>query len=83
MSLDRSLARGYGTSLASAAVLSTTAVFIRYLTQTYYLPPLVLALWRNVFTVITLAVVLKLRWPYLLHVKRHHQIGRASCRETV
>lgn len=72
MSLDRSLARGYGTALASAAVLSTTAVFIRYLTQTYYLPPLVLALWRNIFTVATLSLVLKVRWPHLLHVKRQH-----------
>ena len=32
------LTRGYTAALASAAILSTTAVFIRYLTQTYRLP---------------------------------------------
>lgn len=72
MSSNGSITRGYGAALASAAVLSTTAVFIRYLTQTYHLPPLVLALWRNIFTVATLSLVLRLRWPHLLYVKRQH-----------
>lgn len=72
MSSEGSMDRGYGAVLASAAVLSTTAVFIRYLTQTYHLPPLVLALWRNIFTVFTLPLVLKLRWPHLLYIKRQH-----------
>ena len=35
--------RGYGIALISAAVFSTTAIFVRYLTQTYRLPALVLA----------------------------------------
>ncbi len=41
------LTRGYTIALTSAAVLSTTAVFIRYLTQTYELPALILASWRD------------------------------------
>jgi len=41
---DRShLSRGYAIALAAAAILSTTAIFIRHLTQTYHIPALVLA----------------------------------------
>jgi len=50
--------RGYTIALISAAVLSTTAVFISYLTTTYSMPPLVLAFWRDVFTALTLLPVL-------------------------
>ena len=32
------LTRGYTVALISAAILSTTAIFIRYLTQTDHLP---------------------------------------------
>jgi len=60
--------RGYAIALASAAVLSTTAVFIRYLTQTYHLPALVLAFWRDVFVVVTLWIVLGVWQPHLLRV---------------
>jgi drug/metabolite transporter (DMT)-like permease len=49
---------GYGFALAAAVLLSTTAIFIRYLTQTYAIPPLVLAFWRDVFVVLTLVVCL-------------------------
>ena len=47
-------------ALISAAILSTTAIFIRYLTQTYQLPALVLAFWRDVFVILTLLLVLRL-----------------------
>jgi len=60
--------RGYAIALASAAVLSTTAVFIRYLTQTYHLPALVLAFWRDVFVMVTLWIVLGVWQPHLLRV---------------
>lgn len=42
------LTRGY-TVAFFAVILSTTAIFIRYLTQTYHLPALVLACWRDIF----------------------------------
>lgn len=64
------LTRGYTIALVSAAILSTTGIFIRYLTQTYHMPPLVLAFWRDGFVVLTLLPVLGLLRPLLLQVKR-------------
>ncbi len=66
------LTRGYTLALISAAFLSTTAIFIRYLTLTYALPPLVLAFWRDVFVVVTLLPVLGRLYPALLRVERRH-----------
>lgn len=70
--LPTHLARGYTLALVSAAFLSTTAPFIRYLTQTYEIPPLVLALWRNFFVLLTLIPALALLRPALLRVSRPH-----------
>src|SRR5271157_1194564 len=73
MGPDRSLlARGYAIALAAAAVLSTTAIFIRHLTQTYQLPALVLACWRDAFVCITLLPALALLRPRLLQIERRH-----------
>ncbi len=66
------LARGYAIALISAALLSTTAVFIRYLTESYAIPPLVLALWRDLFVVATLVPALGLLRPTLLRLPRRH-----------
>ncbi|MGD0708957.1 MAG: DMT family transporter [Anaerolineaceae bacterium] len=66
------LNRGYLIAFASAVVLSTTAIFIRYLTLTYDIPPLVLAFWRDAFVTATLLAVLGLLNPHLLHVAPHH-----------
>jgi drug/metabolite transporter (DMT)-like permease len=71
-SSSTNLARGYPIAVAAAAFLSTTAIFIRYLTQTYQVPALVLALWRDVFVGITLLPLLGLFHPSLLRVNRHH-----------
>lgn len=60
--------RGYGIALVSAAVFSTTAIFIRHLTQTYHLPPLVLAFWRDGFVVVALWPLLRFVRPGLLRV---------------
>jgi len=46
--------RGYPIALAGTALLATTAVFIRHLTEQYALPPLVLAFWRDLFVLVTL-----------------------------
>ena len=64
--------RGYPIALGAAAVLSTTAIFIRHLTQTYGVPALVLALWRDAFVALTLLPVLWLLRPALLRVERRH-----------
>jgi drug/metabolite transporter (DMT)-like permease len=67
-----SLSRGYVTAIASAAILSTTAIFIRHLTQSYGMPPLVLAFWRDGFVTLTLLCMLGLLRPVLIQVNRHH-----------
>ena len=54
------LTRGYTIALISAVFLSTTAIFIRYLTQTYHLPALILAFWRDFFVFLTLLPILAL-----------------------
>jgi drug/metabolite transporter (DMT)-like permease len=67
-----SAARGYPIAVAAAAILSTTAIFIRYLTSSYHLPALVLAFWRDGFVMLTLLVVLRLLRPGLLYAGRRH-----------
>jgi drug/metabolite transporter (DMT)-like permease len=66
------LSRGYIIALISAIILSTTAIFIRYLTETYQIPPLVLAFLRDGFVVLTLLPILGLTRAQLLQVERHH-----------
>lgn len=58
--------RGYIVALLASLALSTTAVFIRYLTETYRLPALVLAFWRAVFVTLTVLVFLWLAKRQLL-----------------
>ena len=65
-----SLARGYAAALGAAAVLSTTAIFIRHLTVTYQIPALVLAFWRDLFVVATLVPILAIARPKLLRVSQ-------------
>ncbi len=64
--------RGYSIALAGSVVLSTTGIFIRYLTQTYQLPSLILAFWREVFVVGSLFLMLAFWRPVLLRVNRRH-----------
>jgi drug/metabolite transporter (DMT)-like permease len=66
------LARGYPLALTSAAILATTAIFIRHLTLVYQIPALVLAFWRDGFVALTLLVVLSLVKPDLLRLGRQH-----------
>jgi drug/metabolite transporter (DMT)-like permease len=66
------LARGYPIALVSAAVLSTTAVLIRYLTHNYQIPALVLAYWRDLIVALTLLIALGLIRPACLRVSRVH-----------
>jgi drug/metabolite transporter (DMT)-like permease len=64
------LTRGYSLALFSAVILSTTAIFIRYLTQTTHLPALVLAFWREVFVALSMLVALGVLRPAMLQVDR-------------
>jgi drug/metabolite transporter (DMT)-like permease len=52
--------RGYLIALVGTAIWSTTAIFIRYLTTHYALPPLVLAFWRDLFVAAGLAAAIAL-----------------------
>lgn len=69
MTKSHDLARGYTLALLSAVILSTTAIFIRHLTETYRLPALVLAFWRAGLAALTLGLALGLFRPSLLRVK--------------
>jgi drug/metabolite transporter (DMT)-like permease len=64
------LARGYAIAILSAIILSTTAIFIRYLTQAYQLPALILAFWRELFVALALLLVLILVRPNLIKIKK-------------
>ena len=66
------LTRGYTVAFISAVILSTTAIFIRFLTQNYHLPALVLAVWREIIVALTMLVILGLFKPALLRVERTH-----------
>jgi drug/metabolite transporter (DMT)-like permease len=66
------LTRGYLMAVLAAIFLSTTAIFIRYLTVTYQMPALVLAFWRDVFVVVALVPALAIIRPALLKVGRQH-----------
>jgi len=62
--------KGYGTALVGTILWSTAAVFIRYLTVEYEMPPLVLAFWREVGVALGLVTAILLVKPRLLHVSR-------------
>ena len=66
------LTRGYTLAFFSAVILSTTAIFIRYLTQTTHLPALVLAGWRDIFVSLSLLIALGVLHPALLRVERKY-----------
>jgi drug/metabolite transporter (DMT)-like permease len=80
ISLPQSKTRspGYILTLISALLLSTTAVFIRYLTENYQIPALILAFWRDFFVVFTLVPVILLVKPKLIRIERKH-LGYLAC----
>jgi drug/metabolite transporter (DMT)-like permease len=66
------LSCGYLFAFISSAFLSTTAIFIRHLSQTYHVPSLVVAFWRDAFAVLTLLTILGFVQPRLLRMDRCH-----------
>jgi drug/metabolite transporter (DMT)-like permease len=63
------LTRGYLICLAATLALAFTGIFIRYLSLTYQVPPLVLAFWRDVFVTLILLLILLVWRPALLRVR--------------
>ena len=66
------LTKGYLIAVIGTVIWSFTAVFIRYLTETYHLPPLVLAFWRDLVVCGALSLVFVTFKPALLRVDRRH-----------
>jgi drug/metabolite transporter (DMT)-like permease len=63
-------ARGYLICLTATVFWSTTGVLIRYLTETFNLPSLVLAFWRDLFVALALLMMLGLFLPARLPAGR-------------
>jgi drug/metabolite transporter (DMT)-like permease len=63
--------RGYLFAFLSAVILSTTGIMIRYLTQNYALPALVLAFWRDLFVILPLGLILLIFRPKFLKIPLH------------
>lgn len=63
--------RGYLFAFLSAAILSTTGILIRYLTQTYAIPALILAFWRDIFVIVPLGLILLIARPRLFKFSLH------------
>ncbi|MCC6956012.1 MAG: DMT family transporter [Anaerolineales bacterium] len=61
--------RGYLICIIATVLWSSTAVFIRYLTVNYQMPPLVLAFWRDLFLTLVLGVVFAIMNPIRLVLK--------------
>lgn len=68
--IKSSTTKGYYIALLCSVILSTTGVFIRYLTEHYNMPPLVIAFWRDAFTAIVVLAALLLIRPTLIRVRR-------------
>ncbi len=66
------ITKGYLTCLFATTMWATTAIFIRYLTETYQLPAMVLAFWRDAFVTSALALVFFLFRRDFLRVERNH-----------
>lgn len=64
--------RGYLAAFGATLFLATTAIFIHYLTLNFQLPALVLTFWRELFTALSLFLILRARRPALLHVPPGH-----------
>jgi drug/metabolite transporter (DMT)-like permease len=64
------LSRGYLICIIATILWSSTAIFIRYLTVNYQMPPLVLAFWRDLFLAAVLGTAFAIFSPIRLHLKR-------------
>ena len=64
------LTQGYLICLLGTFLWSFTAIFIRYLTEVYQLPALVLAFWRDLFVFLALAGVFAVFSPARLRIGR-------------
>lgn len=66
------LSKGYMICLVATVVWASTGIFIRYLTETYHIPALALAFWRDLFAGSGVALALLVLKPALLRLERQH-----------
>jgi drug/metabolite transporter (DMT)-like permease len=66
------LTQGYLICILGTCIWSLTAIFIRFLTERYDLPPLVLAFWRDLIVFLGLGLVLAVFARRRLFVDRRH-----------
>lgn len=66
------LSRGYAIALTATVFWSFTAIFISYLSKTFFLPSLVLAFWRDLFLAAGLAFGLLVLSRKRLYLNRIH-----------
>ena len=66
------LTKGYAICITGTVLWSSTAVFIRYLTENFHLPPLVLAFWRDLILAIALVAAFALFKPARLKIERRN-----------
>lgn len=66
------LSRGYIICLVGVTFWSTTGILIRYLTENFQMPALVLAFWRDLFVAAALLVALRLAGRQLFEPVRSH-----------
>lgn len=67
---QQQLNKGFLVALGSAVVLSFTAILIRMISETYQLPALVLAFWREIFVSFSMLPILAIAKPELLRLKK-------------
>jgi drug/metabolite transporter (DMT)-like permease len=66
------LSRGYVICVLATFLWASTGVLIRYLTETFALPPLVLAFWRDAMLSLALLGLFALARPRLLQIGKHN-----------
>jgi drug/metabolite transporter (DMT)-like permease len=66
--------QGYLICTLGTFIWAFTAIFIRYLTENYNLPPLVLAFWRDLFVCLTLGIVFLIKAPGRLRLERRQRL---------
>ena len=62
--------KGYVIALVATAFWSSTAIFIRHLTETNLLPAIVLAFWREFLVSLTLLIILRFLHPNLIQLPK-------------
>ncbi|MEW6650118.1 MAG: DMT family transporter [Chloroflexota bacterium] len=67
---SRTAGKGYTIALIGVLIWSTTAIFIRYLTEYHRVPPLLLAAWRDLLACLALIAALALLSRGLLRLAR-------------